>query len=136
MPGYEEKLALDAAGQERWDKLVSLRDAVNKALENARMPGVFKKAQDTDITLSVSAATAASLEGVDLATLCIVSKVTVTTGPVEGEQMEDCLVPCTIARQAVRGPKCPRCLEPQRAHRHRGTITPSCAPAAPPLVAE
>lgn len=23
MPGYEEKLALDAAGQERWDKLVS-----------------------------------------------------------------------------------------------------------------
>ena len=109
MPGYEEKLALDAAGQERWDKLVSLRDAVNKALENARNAGVFKKAQDTDITLSVSAADAAFLEGVDLATLCIVSKVTVTTGPVEGEQMEDCLVPCTIAVKLSEAPKCPRC---------------------------
>ncbi len=130
MPAYEEKLALDAAGQERWDKLVSLRDAVNKALENARNAGVFKKAQDTDITLSVSAADAAFLEGVDLATLCIVSKVTVTTGPVEGEQMEDCLVPCTIAVKLSEAPKCPRCWNHNEhigAAGHHAELCPRCA---------
>ena len=130
MPGYEEKLALDAAGQERWDKLVSLRDAVNKALENARNAGVFKKAQDTDITLSVSAGDAAFLEGVDLATLCIVSKVTVTTGAVEGEQMEDCLVPCTIAVKLSEAPKCPRCWNHNEhigAEGHHPELCPRCA---------
>ena len=130
MPGYEEKLALDAAGQERWDKLVSLRDAVNKALENARNAGVFKKAQDTDITLSVSAADAAFLEGVDLATLCIVSKVTVTTEQVEGEQMEDCLVPCTIAVKLSEAPKCPRCWNHNEhigTEGHHPELCPRCA---------
>ena len=130
MPAYEEKLALDAAGQERWDKLVSLRDAVNKALENARNAGVFKKAQDTDITLSVSAADAAFLEGVDLATLCIVSKVTVTTGPVEGEKMEDCLVPCTIAVKLSEAPKCPRCWNHNEhigTEGHHPELCPRCA---------
>ena len=85
MPGDNAAFALDAAARERWAKLVSLRDAVNKALENARNAGVFKKAQDTDVTLSVSESDAAFLAGVDLASLCIVSKVTVTTGAVEGE---------------------------------------------------
>ena len=130
MPAYEEKLALDAAGQERWDKLVSLRDAVNKALENARNAGVFKKAQDTDITLSVSADDAAFLEGVDLATLCIVSKVTVTTGAVEGEQMEDCLVPCTIAVKLSEAPKCPRCWNHNEhigTEGHHPELCPRCA---------
>ena len=130
MPGYEEELALDAAGQERWDKLVSLRDAVNKALENARNAGVFKKAQDTDITLSVSAADAAFLEGVDLATLCIVSKVTVTTEQVEGEQMEDCLVPCTIAVKLSEAPKCPRCWNHNEhigTEGHHPELCPRCA---------
>ena len=130
MPAYEERLALDAAGQERWDKLVSLRDAVNKALENARNAGVFKKAQDTDITLSVSAGDAAFLEGVDLATLCIVSKVTVTTGAVEGEQMEDCLVPCTIAVKLSEAPKCPRCWNHNEhigTEGHHPELCPRCA---------
>ena len=88
---------------------MSLRDAVNKALENARNAGVFKKAQDTEVTLSVSEADAASLKDEDLATLCIVSKVTVTTEAVEGEKMEDCLIPCTIAVKLSEAPKCPRC---------------------------
>ena len=109
MPGDNAAFALDAAAKERWAKLVSLRDAVNKALENARNAGVFKKAQDTDVTLSVSESDAAFLAGVDLASLCIVSKVTVTTGAVEGEKSEDCLIPCTIAVALDESPKCPRC---------------------------
>ncbi|MGM9365789.1 isoleucine--tRNA ligase [Flavonifractor plautii] len=109
MPGDNAAFALDAAAKERWAKLVSLRDAVNKALENARNAGVFKKAQDTDVTLSVSESDAAFLAGVDMASLCIVSKVTVTTGAVEGEKSEDCLIPCTIAVALDESPKCPRC---------------------------
>ena len=109
MPGDNAAFALDAAAKERWAKLVSLRDAVNKALENASNAGVFKKAQDTDVTLSVSESDAAFLAGVDLASLCIVSKVTVTTGAVEGEKSEDCLIPCTIAVALDESPKCPRC---------------------------
>ena len=109
MPGDNAAFALDAAARERWAKLVSLRDAVNKALENARNAGVFKKAQDTDVTLSVSESDAAFLAGVDLASLCIVSKVTVTTGAVEGEKSEDCPIPCTIAVALDESPKCPRC---------------------------
>ena len=109
MPGDNAAFALDAAARERWAKLVSLRDAVNKALENARNAGVFKKAQDTDVTLSVSESDAVFLAGVDLASLCIVSKVTVTTGAVEGEKSEECLIPCTIAVALDESPKCPRC---------------------------
>ena len=98
---------------------------MNKALENARNAGVFKKAQDTDVTLSVSESDAAFLAGVDLASLCIVSKVTVTTGAVEGEKSEDCLIPCTIA---VALDQVPPLLEPQRAHRHRRPPQPAVRP--------
>ncbi|WP_130869901.1 isoleucine--tRNA ligase [Intestinimonas massiliensis (ex Afouda et al. 2020)] len=109
MPDDNAAFTLDEAAQARWNKLVSLRDAVNKALENARNAGVFKKAQDTEVTISVSAEDAAALAAEDLASLCIVSKVTVTTEAVEGEKNEDCLIPCTIAVKLSEAPKCPRC---------------------------
>ena len=110
MPRYEAARALEGAAGERWEKLVSLRDAVNKALENARNAGVFKKAQDTEVTIAVKdGADAALLEGVDLATLCIVSKVTVCGGALEGEENSECLIPCTIAVKLSEAPKCVRC---------------------------
>ena len=110
MPGWDEALALAEADQVRWDQLISVRDAVNKALENARAAGVFKKAQDTEVTLSVAEQKDADfLSGVDLATLCIVSRVTVTTEAAEGEKMADCLIPCTIAVKLSEAPKCVRC---------------------------
>ena len=110
MPRYEAARTLEGAAGERWEKLVSLRDAVNKALENARNAGVFKKAQDTEVTIAVKdGADAALLEGVDLATLCIVSKVTVCGGALEGEENSECLIPCTIAVKLSEAPKCVRC---------------------------
>ena len=130
MPDDNAAFTLDAAAQVRWEKLMSLRDVVNKALENARNAGVFKKAQDTEITLSVSAEDAAALAGEDLASLCIVSKVTVTTGPVEGEKMEDCLIPCTIAVELSQAPKCPRCWNHNEhigAEGHHAELCPRCA---------
>ena len=84
---------------------------MNKALENARNAGVFKKAQDTELTLSVS-------EDKDAAFLA-------RRGPgrsvhrVQGDRhhrrqwrvsrSEDCLIPCTIAVKVSEAPKCPRC---------------------------
>ena len=110
MPDYRAELALSEADEVRWGLLISVRDAVNKALENARAAGVFKKAQDTEVILSVEGEKDAEfLRGVDLAALCIVSKVTVTTQGVEGEKAEDCLVPCTIAVKLSEAPKCVRC---------------------------
>ena len=127
MPGDNAAFALDAAARERWAKLVSLRDAVNKALENARNAGVFKKAQDTDVTLSVSESDAAFLAGVDLASLCIVSKVTVTTGAVEGEE-RGLPHPLHHRRRPGRVPQVPPLLEPQRAHRRRRPPQPAVRP--------
>ena len=130
MPEDNAAFTLDEAAQTRWNKLVSLRDAVNKALENARNAGVFKKAQDTEVTVSVSAEDAASLKDEDLATLCIVSKVTVTTEAVEGEKNEDCLIPCTIAVKLSEAPKCPRCWNHNEhigTAGHHAELCPRCA---------
>ncbi|NCE63212.1 isoleucine--tRNA ligase [Pseudoflavonifractor sp. 524-17] len=107
MPDAVQSLSPEEQG--RWERLVSLRDGVNKALENARAAGVFKKAQDTEITLSVSPEDAAFLAGVDLAALCIVSKATVTTQELQGEAAQDCLIPAVIAVKLSEAPKCPRC---------------------------
>ncbi|OUQ56995.1 isoleucine--tRNA ligase [Flavonifractor sp. An112] len=130
MPQDNAAFALDEAAQARWAKLVGLRDAVNKALENARNAGVFKKAQDTEVTISVSAEDAEFLKGVDLASLCIVSKVTVTTGSVEGERNEESLIPCTIAVKLSEAPKCPRCWNHNDAigtDGHHAELCPRCA---------
>ena len=130
MPEDNAAFALDEAAKDRWAKLVSLRDAVNKALENARNAGVFKKAQDTEVTVSVSAEDADFLKDVDLASLCIVSKVTVTTDSVEGEKNEECLIPCTIAVKLSEAPKCPRCWNHNEhigAAGHHAELCPRCA---------
>ena len=127
MPVFDSALVLSQEEQERWGKLTALRDAVNKALENARNAGVFKKAQDTEVTVGVeNAADAALLEGVDLAALCIVSKVTVTTQRTEGEAMADCPIPCTIAVKLSEAPKCPRCWN-HHDHVDENGLCPRCA---------
>ncbi len=127
MPGFNAAYVLDAAALERWNKLVALRDTVNKALENARAAGVFKKAQDTEVTISVeNADDGALLESVDLAALCIVSKVAVTTEAVEGEKMADSAIPCTIAVKLSEAPKCPRCWN-HHDHVDENGLCPRCA---------
>ena len=127
MPEYNAAYALADNELDRWNKLVSLRDAVNKALENARSAGVFKKAQDTEVTVAVdNAADAQLLAGVDLASLCIVSKVTVTADAAEGEKMADCAIPCTIAVKLSEAPKCPRCWNHHDTVDENG-LCPRCA---------
>jgi isoleucyl-tRNA synthetase len=108
MPDPDQALELSDEAKARWEKLIYVRDAVNKALEVARGEGVFKKAQDTEVNIAVRAEDKALLDSVDLAALCIVSKVTVTEG-VPGESGEDCLVPCAVAVKLSEAPKCVRC---------------------------
>ena len=110
LPEYKAEYALGEADLARWSKLVSLRDAVNKALENVRAAGGVKKNQDAQLSIYVSdAADAKLLRETDLATLFIVSKVTVAEGTGEGEAASDCAVSCTIAVTESQAPKCPRC---------------------------
>ena len=110
MPAFDSALALSKEEQTRWDALVSLRDAVNKALENNRSAGGVKKNQDAEIALFLKDGTQTSLlEGADLATLFIVSKVTVAVGEGEGTLAEGCAIPCTIAVRESAEPKCARC---------------------------
>lgn len=71
------------------------------------------------------------LHSANLAALCIVSKVTVTTDSIEGEQVEDCLIPCTIAVKVSEAPKCPRCWNHDE-HIGAPATTPSCATGAQP----
>ncbi len=110
IPRWDAALALEEAALTRWKRLVSLRDAVNKALEHQRAAGGVKKNQDAELTLFLQdAADAAMLETVDLKTLFIVSKVTLVRGEGEGEAAEDSAIAATIAVSAAQAPKCPRC---------------------------
>ncbi|MEG1858351.1 MAG: class I tRNA ligase family protein, partial [Pseudoflavonifractor sp.] len=108
LPAYDAALCMDAADADRWQALVSFRDAANKALENARNNGVLKKNQDAELVVySEDGATLALLNSTDLATLCIVSKVTVISGKGQGDRFEES--PVTIAVTLSPAPKCVRC---------------------------
>ncbi len=108
MPDFDPALALGEAEEARWTQLLEVRDAALKALELAREQGV-KKNQDAEVTLTLDGETFAAWEKgsflpgfdeADLATLFIVSKVTV-------EQGSGVEVAATV--KLSEAPKCPRC---------------------------
>ncbi|MBP3520845.1 MAG: class I tRNA ligase family protein, partial [Oscillospiraceae bacterium] len=111
MPDYDPAQALSAE-EERWEKVMALRDDVNKALELAREQGV-KKNQDADLTLTFTEEgwkefEALRMDESDLATICIVSHVTLAQGEGEGYQGEE-FEGLTVKVSPAAGPKCPRC---------------------------
>ncbi len=115
MPSFDECYALSPQDEERWEVLISLRDAVNKILEQTRAEGVFKKAQDTEVTIQVfSREDAQFLEDEDLATLFIVSDVAVTTQPVDGYEVSDGRIKCVVHVALSEAPRCPRCWNHSR----------------------
>ena len=95
IPDYDPALALSEKEGERWAKLLEVRDVVLKALEDAREQGV-KKNQDAEIALTLDSPLDFSED--ELATLFIVSKVTVAQG-------QDTAVSVKLSE----APKCPRC---------------------------
>ena len=113
IPAYDPALDLTAAQAEEWAAAIALRTDVNKALELARSEQGIKKNQDADLTLTFTPAAwekfqAMEMDGADLATLCIVSAVTVEQGAGEGYQGE-AFEGLTVRVTPAAGPKCPRC---------------------------
>ena len=100
MPGYDEALVPDGATAAKWERLIALRDAVNKALEDTRKAGGVKKNQDAQVAVTASPADAALMESLDFAGLCIVSQVTVTAR--EGQEEPAVTVDASQAAKCVR----------------------------------
>lgn len=106
-----EEYELDAAEMAKWDKVISLRNDVNKALELARAEKTIGKPLDAKVTLYVSEAAReafAGLSGVQLDKVFIVSEVETAEG--EGEGFKGTEFPgVTVKAEPSSAPKCPRC---------------------------
>ena len=99
LPTGEEAAEL----RERFDVLLGVRDAVTKALEDARNAKAVNKSQEAELLVSAPAAVADVLEGfdaADLEELFIVAAVRVAR--VDGDE-----VSVTVSK--TDAPKCPRC---------------------------
>ena len=113
IPDWSAELALSEEQADKWNKVIALRDDVNKALELARSEQGIKKNQDADLTLTFTADawksfSAMGLSNADLATICIVSAVSVAEGEGEGYQGEE-FEGLTVKVSPAAGEKCPRC---------------------------
>lgn len=92
-----------AALRARFDVLLSVRDAVTKALEDARNGKVVNKSQEAELGIEAPAAIADVLDSFDAATLeefFIVARVTVSAADVED---------LAVSVSATSKEKCPRC---------------------------
>jgi len=104
-----EPLPTDAALAQRWERLLEVRSAVTKALEEARKSGLIGHALDARVTLDTHGDLGALLESqvADLSALLIVSQVEL------GELGADCfssvLPELKIRIEHARGAKCERC---------------------------
>src|SRR5699024_4469675 len=98
-----------AALQEKWEKLIRIRDEVNKALESARGDKLIGKPLEAQVTLYADAPSAAFLRqcGEELTQLFIVSAVEVREETGEGLPAES--IGGTIAVSRAPGEKCERC---------------------------
>lgn len=113
MPRWEASRTLSEAQCDKWEKLLALRNDVNKALELARAEQGIKKNQDADLVLTFTPAAwetfrAMALDDADLASLCIVSAVSAAQGTpagYEGREFEG----LSIQVRPAAGAKCPRC---------------------------
>ena len=113
IPAVNPAYAMTEAEDEKWNRIIALRDDVNKALEIARSEQGIKKSTDAALSLTFTAAAfeqfqAMNLSEADLATLCIVSQVTVAQGEGQGYQGEE-FEGLTVAVSLAAGEKCPRC---------------------------
>ncbi len=97
----------DDALAERFDRLLSVRAAVTKAIEEARRAGVVKQGSEARIVLGADAelATLLAAQLPDLPALFVVGEVTLGEGGAESPV----LAGLRVAVQAAEGGKCERC---------------------------
>ena len=88
----------------RWERLIAVRDEVNRALEIARQEKVIGNSLGARVTLRARGAVAELLQSVrdDLAMLCIVSQLELETSGDEGPDVE-------VSVTKAEGEKCARC---------------------------
>jgi isoleucyl-tRNA synthetase len=95
---------LNPALSERWDRLMKIRDEVNRALETERQAKTIGNALGARVTLRAGGADAALLDQylADLPMLFIVSEVRLEPATAGGANLE-------IEVRRAEGDKCPRC---------------------------
>ena len=110
MPEYDSALTFTDAEAIKWEKIIAVRDDVNKALEQARGSKLIGKPLEAKVTITASENAKEFLDGCgqDLAKLFIVSAVEVQTGEGEGDSYE-ALGGVKIAVSHMEGEKCERC---------------------------
>ncbi len=111
MPQLKDEYVLDAAAEERWTKLISLRNDVNKALELARSEKIIGKPLEAKVTIAVADSAKADFEKIaelPLPMLFIVSEVLVEYGEGSGFAGEE-FPGVSIAVEPCTAPKCVRC---------------------------
>jgi isoleucyl-tRNA synthetase len=94
-----DPLYMDADLEKKWAALFTLRDEVNKALENSRQAGTVKKSLEAKVALYGANDAAAGFSDEELATLFLVSQVVRVEDPANAR----------ITVEAAEGRKCVRC---------------------------
>ena len=112
--------ALDDAAMEKWERIITVRTAVNVALEAARNEKKIGKALEADVALTVPAEDAflAEMAPADVADLFIVSTVEISVG----DELH-----VTVSEAA--GAKCPRCWKHSTEADAETGLCPRCAAA-------
>jgi isoleucyl-tRNA synthetase len=109
MPEPDDSRKLSDAEAQKWETVMLVRSDVLKALELARGEKIIGKPLDAEVTIRLGdALKPEALEGVDLKTVCIVSKVTVLPDFAEGLE-KGANSGIQVAVKASEAPKCERC---------------------------
>jgi isoleucyl-tRNA synthetase len=119
-----DALYLDDDLQARWQVLLSVRDDVNRALENAKNAGTVKKTLEAAVTLGGATDPTAGFTDDELATLFLVSRVSrhpseaslIAVAPAEGVKCARCwLIKRDIGKDSEYADICGRCAVAVRA---------------------
>lgn len=110
MPKTDTKYSFSAEMQDKWDKILAVREDVNKALEEARNEKKIGKPLEAQVIIGASQEAAEFLRnsGENLATLFIVSAVKIEDGEKDGLKGES-LGGITVKVEKAEGEKCERC---------------------------
>jgi len=115
----------DDALAAKWDRVRKGRRVVTGALEVQRVAKVIGASLEAAPVVHVDEATAAALEGIDFAGICITSGLTVTTDPAPDDAFRLSDVPgVAVVFARAEGAKCERCwqiLPDVGTHAHPGT---------------
>ena len=129
IPDYDESLTLSEEKKAEWDAVIALRADVNKALELSRAQKTVGKPLDAEVTLYLSEEGRKAFDAMgekDLASICIVSKVTVADGEGEGLPGEN-FPGVTVAVAPSQAPKCSRCWTHSEEVDPETELCPRCA---------